>query len=160
METKQLCYVCSRVDKAYMSRQGLEEMGIIGQNFPMSINAIDEQATTRDCDCDCPLRPSTPPSPITTFPAGLTESADEMKKYLLSYYKSTVFSTCECQPLPLLPGPPLRLNVDSEAIPVACHRMQPIPLHWQEKVLSDLKRDVKLPTNTPTEWFSMMVVTA
>ena len=44
--------------------------------------------------------------------------------------------------------------------------MQPIPLHWQEKVLSDLKRDVKLgvleklPTNTPTEWLSRMVVTA
>ena len=66
----------------------------------------------------------------------------------------------------MLPGPPLRLNVDSNATPVACHRMQPIPLHWQDKVLSDLKRDVnlgvleKLPTNTPTEWLSRMVVTA
>ena len=55
METKHLCYVCSRVDKAYMSRQGLEEMGIIGQNFPMSLNAITEQATPKDCDCNCPL---------------------------------------------------------------------------------------------------------
>lgn len=165
-ETKQLCYICSRVDKAYMSRQGLEELGIIGQNFPVSLNAISGQATPADCDCGCPLRPPTPPSPITTFPADLTEDPAEMKKYLLSYYKSTVFSTCECQPLPLLPGPPLRLNVDSNATPVACHRMQPIPLHWQDKVLSDLKRDVnlgvleKLPTNTPTEWLSRMVVTA
>ena len=78
----------------------------------------------------------------------------------MHHYGSTVFNTCDCQNLPLLPGPPLRLNVDPAAKPVACHRVQPVPMHWQEKVHMDLVRDVKLgvleklPTNTPSTWLS------
>ena len=89
-----------------------------------------------------------------------------MKRFLLNYYKSTVFNICECQPLPLLPGPPLKLHVDPSAAPVACHRLQAVPLHWQDKVQRDLERDVKLgvleklPPNTPTTWLSRMVLTA
>ena len=68
----------------------------------------------------------------------------ELKEYLLHHYGSTVFNTCECQILPLLPGPPLRINVDPAAKPVARHRVQPVPMYWQEKVQLDLVRDVKL----------------
>ena len=35
VRTKQLCYVCTKVDKIYMSKQGLQQLGIIGQNFPL-----------------------------------------------------------------------------------------------------------------------------
>ena len=85
---------------------------------------------------------------------------------LLDHYASIVFNVCECQELPKLPGPPLKLQVDPDAIPVACHKVQPIPIHWQEKVPKDLLRDVaigvleKVPKNTPTTWLSRMVVTA
>ena len=52
VRTKQLCYVCTRVDKIYMSRQGLQQLGIIGQNFPLpdnpKVSSISDQAT--GCD--------------------------------------------------------------------------------------------------------------
>ena len=89
-----------------------------------------------------------------------------MEKYILQHYASTVFNTCECQPLPCLTGPPLKLQVDPNAFPVACHKVQPIPVHWQECVFQDLERDVaigvleKVPMNTQTTWLSRMVVTA
>ena len=168
MRTKQLCYVCTKVDKIYMSRQGLQEMGIISKNFPFpdnhSVSIIAD--SPQGCDCPCPPRPSTPPPRINSLPSHLTGDTQEMKNYLLQYYGATIFNICECQTLPLLPGPPLRLNVDKDAKPVACHKIQPIPLHWQEKVHRDLVRDVnlgvleKLPTNTPTTWLSRMVLTA
>ena len=53
-----------------------------------------------------------------------------------------------------------------DAKPVACHRVHPIPLHWQERVHRDFVRDVnlgvleKLPTNTPNTWLSRMVLTS
>ena len=167
VRTKQLCYVCTKVDKIYMSRQGLQQLGIIGQNFPLpdnpKVSSISEQDS--DCDCQCPTRPSSPPSPAV-YPSHLAGDVAKLKEYLMQHYESTVFNTCECQSLPLLPGPPLRLNVDPTAKPVACHRIQPVPMHWQEKVHTDLVRDVKLgvleklPTNTPTTWLSRMVITA
>ena len=45
---------------------------------------------------------------------------------------------------------------------MACHRVQPVPMHWQEKVHMDLVRDVKLGVleKLPTTWLSCMVITA
>ena len=112
-----------------------------------------------------PTRPSSPPPPIM-FPSHLAWDMARLKEYLLHHYGSTVLNTCESQNLPILPGPPLRLNVDPNAKPVACHRVQPVPLHWQERVHKDLVRDVKLgvleklSTNPLTTWLSRMVVTA
>ena len=63
-------------------------------------------------------------------------------------------------------GPPLRLNMDPAATPVAVHKPASVPLHWQEKVKSDLDRDVRLgviervPENTPVTWLSRLVVTS
>ena len=73
---------------------------------------------------------------------------------------------CECQPLPLLSGAPLQLHIDPHGRSVACHRVTPVPLHWQSRVKRDLDRDVKLgvlekvPANTPVTWQSRMVITA
>ena len=33
--TKQLCYVCDRVDKVYISRQGLMDLHCISPQFPL-----------------------------------------------------------------------------------------------------------------------------
>ena len=49
VRTKQLCYVCTKVDKIDMSRQGLQQLGIIGQNFPLpdnpKVSSISDQIT-------------------------------------------------------------------------------------------------------------------
>ena len=167
VNTKQLWYVCTRVNKIYISRQGLRQLNIIGDDFPLPNNTEVSSISNKEtgCDCGCPIREFSPPPP-PAYPSQLDGDVAKLKEYLLCHYASSVFNTCECQDLPKLPGPPLRLNVDPAAKPVACHRVQPVPLHWQEKVQDDLLRDVKLgvleklPTNTPTTWLSRMVITA
>ena len=63
-------------------------------------------------------------------------------------------------------GSPLKLHIDKDATPVAHHKVNPVPIHWQYKVKADLDRDValgvleKVGDNTPVVWQSKMVVTA
>ena len=62
-------------------------------------------------------------------------------------------------------APPLRLLVDKDATPYACHKAIPVPLHWQEKVEADIDRDIQLgvieqvPVGDPVIWCHRMVVT-
>ena len=66
----------------------------------------------------------------------------------------------------MMDGPPLRLMVDKNATPSACHKAIPVPLHWMEKVKADMDRDVQLgviepvPVGEPVNWCHRMVVTA
>ena len=61
---------------------------------------------------------------------------------------------------------PLQLHIDPKAKPVAVHKPALVPIHWQDKVYSDLERDYqigvleKVSQNTPTIWCSRMVVTS
>ena len=61
-------------------------------------------------------------------------------------------------------SPPLRLFIDKEAQPIACHKPAQIPIHFKETVEKELRRDVKLgvieevPPNTPTTWCSRMCI--
>ena len=62
-------------------------------------------------------------------------------------------------------SPPLQLFIDPDAQPVARHRVNVVPLHFEKKVKDGLERDVKLgvlervPPNTPVGWQSALVVT-
>ena len=38
-------------------------------------------------------------------------------------------------------GPSVEIHVEDGVIPRAVHTAVPVPIHWQEQVLSDLKRD-------------------
>ena len=64
----------------------------------------------------------------------------------------------------MMKGDPLPIPVKIGAKPIAIHNPVPVPLHWEEKVLRDINRDVALgvlervPLNTPTTWCSRMVV--
>ena len=172
--TKQLCYVCEKVDNVYLSRQALTDLCCISPQFPaplstqptQTVAACNEDSSER---CTCPTRPEKPP-PI---PEGIPDhiniseagSVNELRKWLLEYYESTTFNICEHQPLPYMTGTPLKLHVDPQATPVACHKVVPIPLHWRERVKADLDRDVRIgvlervPDNTPVTWQFRMVVT-
>ena len=166
--TRQLSYVCTEIDCIYISRQGLQELGLIDKDFPNVVRGTAHVAALKNtqCDCTCPERPSTIPERITSVPEYARGNTELLKEFLLKHYESTVFNTCECQKLPKLTGPPLKLQVDPNAEPVACHKIQPIPVHWQDKVHNDLQRDVaigvldRVPKNTPTTWLSKMVIAA
>ena len=119
--------------------------------------------------CDCPRRVTDPPQMPIELPEGFTGTEEEvpkLKQWLLNHYGASAFNVCEHQPLPKMAGPPLRLNMDPEALPVAVHKSASVPIHWRDQVKADLDRDVRLgvlekvPGNTPTTWLSRMVVTA
>ena len=172
--TKQLIYVSSKIGKAFLCREALIGLGVIPASFPAVpvswpqdslASAIDQE----DSLCSCPQRGQNPPPLPTQLPDGIPATdrgVPALKQWLLEYYASSTFNTCEHQALPMMKCEPLQLHVDPDAKPVAIHKPALVPIHWQEKVFNDLERDVKIGVlekvspNTPVTWCSRMVVTA
>ena len=92
--------------------------------------------------CGCPRREKPPPVPTKHPFAAQGENRSKLQEYLLDYYSSSTFNTCEHQLLPMMQGPPLILMVHPDAAPVAHHTPVPVPVHWQEEVKAGLDRDV------------------
>ncbi len=114
--------------------------------------------------CSCPQR-APPPSPPTTLPfPGTAVNRRRLESYLLDLYSASAFNVCEHQPLPMMSGPPLSLNIDPTAVPKPCHTPIAVPIHWQEEVKAGLDRDVRLgvlemvPLGTPVTWCHRMVI--
>eukprot|EP00745_Piridium_sociabile_P016047 TRINITY_DN23877_c0_g1_i16.p1 TRINITY_DN23877_c0_g1~~TRINITY_DN23877_c0_g1_i16.p1 ORF type:complete len:1035 (+),score=142.70 TRINITY_DN23877_c0_g1_i16:69-3173(+) len=88
-----------------------------------------------------------------------------MREWLLNRYANSTFNTCPHRPLPCMTGPPIEIHIDDSATPRTCHTAAPVPLHWQERVHSDLLRDEalgvieKVPYGEPVSWCHRMVVT-
>ena len=173
--TKQMVYVTNHTDKLFLSREACTDLGIISQKFPI-VNETEETnphnsissaaAPTPQQECHCPKRTKPPPIP-TTLPYPATEAnREKLQQYLLDYYSSSTFNTCEHQTLPLMEGPPMRLMIDPQAIPTVHHSPIPVPLHWQDEVKAGLDRDVRLgviepvPIGEPVTWCHRMVICA
>ena len=171
--TKQLVYVSNKMNKAFLCREALENLGVISPDFPeiqpdpaMVVSGIEASG---DSLCRCPRRGQEVPPVPNTLPPGLSgreEDVPALREWLLKYYEASAFNTCEHQPLPMMTGEPLQLHLDPGATPVAVHKPAMVPIHWLDKVKDDLDRDVKIgvlekvPPNTPVTWCSRMVVTA
>lgn len=169
LETRQIVYVTSDTDKLFLSREACTALGMITENFPSvgEMHKGDQAARiTQHAPCDCPPRQKPPPKP-TKLPFPATEdNRESLQQWLLEYYKSSTFNTCEHQPLPLMDSVPMRLMVDPEAEPVAHHTPVLVPLHWQDQVKAGLDQDVALgviepvPVGEPVTWCHRMVVCA
>lgn len=171
--TKQLVYVSDKMEKAFLCREALIALGAIHPDFPQIPGALPQEFLSSitppdDSSCNCPRRGEEPPPMPTSLPPGLQATEDNvpaLKEWLLDYYGSTAFNVCEHQPLPMMKCEPLKLYVDPDAKPVAVHKPALVPIHWQDQVLKDLERDVRLGVlekvspNTPVTWCSRMVVT-
>ena len=123
-----------------------------------------ESAITSLCTCLCRRTP--PPKP-TEIPFPATENNRmKLQQLLLDYYRTSTFTTCEHQPLPLTESVPVRLMVDPSADLVAHHTPIPVPLHWQEYVKAGIDQDASLgvlepvPVGEPVTWCHCMVVCA
>ena len=172
--SKQLVYVSGKMEKAFLCREALEKLGIVPANFPVvpALQPADHIASAESpeaCSCQCPRRGQAPPPLPKSLPPGLKgtdQDVPALKEWLLDYYGTTTFNVCEHQPLPMMDCEPLQLHVDPEARPVAVHKPALVPIHWQDQVLKDLERDVrigvleKVSPNTPVTWCSRMVVAA
>lgn len=171
--SKQFVYLSKKMTKAFLCREALEQLGIIHKDFPKikveQTTFFSAEATPTTTTCSCPQRTQDPPPIPTSLPDGLKgndEDVPKLKEWLLNYYGGSTFNTCEHQPLPMMTGEPLKLYIDPDAKPTAVHKPSVVPIHWQEKVLADLERDValgvleKVGQNNPVTWCSRMVVTA
>ncbi|XP_071478837.1 uncharacterized protein [Diadema antillarum] len=175
VESRQLTYITDNSDKLFLSKEACIDLGIIPDSFPTLGMApgtpqLDKAATLKEAPeriaCTCPRR-QLPPPPPTELPFPATEANRvKLQQYLLDYYQSSTFNTCEHQPLPLMDSPPMKLMVDPDAEPVAHHTPVPVPLHWRDAVKAGLDHDVQLgvlepvPIGEPVTWCHRMVVCA
>ncbi|XP_071177635.1 uncharacterized protein [Mytilus edulis] len=183
VETRQMTYVTDNSDKLFISREACIALRMISDSFP-TIGEIDDTQQTLgtenshnitnnigsvnslDTTCNCPQRKLPAPMPRNVPYPATEDNLEKIKQFLMDYYKSSTFNTCDHQPLPLMDGPPMRLMVDPEAEPVAHHTPVPVPIHWKEEVKAGLDQDVRLgvlepvPVGEPVTWCHRMVVCA
>ena len=175
-ETRQITYITDNSDKLFLSREACIYLGMITARFPSVGEAMSPSCPQLACAgstdetyidthrCGYPQRHKPPPVPTKLPYAAHRENRSKLPEYLLDYYSSSTFNTCEHQLLPMMQGPPLRLMVDPDAAPVANHT--PVPVHWQEEVKAGLDRDVRLvviepvPVGDPVAYCHRMVICA
>ena len=151
-------------------------LGIVPRNFPgvgQSQQPLAElstcsaaSASSMTAACECPRR-QTPPQPPQGLPyPAIEDNRSKLEQWLLSHYKASTFNTCHHQPLRPMEGPPLRLMVDPDAKPVACHTPIDVPIHWRSDVKAGLDQDCSMgvieevSTGTPVTWCHRMVIGA
>ena len=186
--TRQLLYVCNKAASLLLSLEACVDLGMVSPSFPnisvqtesKEIFALSpssgekksrndpssgEKKSGKDpnCPCECPVR-EVAPDPPTELPMEATpENVDKLEQWICDHYASSAFCCCECQPLPSMHGPPIKIHLQEGAVPVASHSPIPIPLHWHKEVKKGLDRDEaigvieRVPSNTPTTWLSKMV---
>ncbi|VDI79213.1 Hypothetical predicted protein [Mytilus galloprovincialis] len=175
VETRQMTYVTDNSDKLFISREACIALRMISDSFP-TIGEIDDTQQTLgtenshnitnnigsvnslDTTCNCSQRKLSPPMPRNLPYPATEDNLEKIKQFLMDYYKSSTFNTCDHQPLPLMDGPPMRLMVDPEAEPVAHHTPVPVPIHWKEEVKAGLDQDVRLGVLEPVTWYHKMVI--
>ena len=168
-ETTQICYVSPTVKGFYISEQGCKQLRIIPFDFP-KVGAADIEVTSAAAKdskklCDCPSRKLPPPLPEKIPFPPKEENREKIEKWILEYYADSSFNTCEHQTLPLMEGPPVRIMVSDDMVPTVVHTPIAVPLYWQEKVKSDIDRDVALgviepvPIGEPVTHCARMVIT-
>ena len=183
VETRQMTYVTDNSHKLFISREACIALGMISdsfptigeinemqqtisteipQNIPIKIGSVNALTTT----CNCLKRKIPPPLP-TKLPYPASEAnLIKLKQFLVDYYKSSTFNTCDHQPLPLIDGPPMHLMVDPDAEPVAHHTPVPVPIDWKEEVKAGLDQEIRLgvlepvSVGEPVTWCHRLVVCA
>ena len=144
LETRQLVYITDTFDRLFLSKEACITLGMISTKFPTIgetqqthhsteiLNAVDTLTHNESClttPCEWPRR-QLPPAPSMELPFPATEdNRKKLQEYLLEYYKSSSFNTCQHQTLSMMEGPPLKLMVGPGAVPVTYHTPVPVPLH-------------------------------
>ena len=148
------------------------QLGIIGSDFPqlgvaagLTISQSSKDLQLPSAECGCLKRQPPPPIPESLPFACTSENRPKMKKWIIESYAASTFNKCPHQTLPTMEGPPIQVHIRTGAKPVSARKPAPVALHWQEKVKSDIMRDVamgvleRVPHGEATEWCSRMVVT-
>ena len=179
VSTNILCYISRKCKGMYLSLAACKDLTIVHQNFPTPLGRLTAAVNSLKngkCDpceqeeqphavapCGCPVRAQPPELPRAV--PDWNGDVKRLKDWILQRYAASAFNICPHQALPSMTGPPLHLDVDPAAKPVAIHVPAAVPLHWQDQVKAALDADVamgvleKVPANTPTKWLHRMVLT-
>ena len=178
LKSSQILYISNNASSLLLSLEACIDLHIVPDTFPaFSQNSGNSEAQQigrngtnsksqkkHDCECNCPIRTEPPKVPDKIPFAPIEENVPALEKWLREKYAASAFNCCECQPLPKMHGPPLKIFMKEGVKPVAAHTPIPIPLHWQKQVKAGLDRDEvigvieKVPSGTPTTWCHRMVV--
>ena len=190
---KAMVYVSKAVSGFFLSYGALIDLFVVDKNFPIigsclptsqgerlyntssysdpvsfSVRALNLGCLMENGEekpCSCPQRSAVPLKPSSLPFTPVPENIEKMKKWLLKRYASSTFNICPHRPLQQMAGPPVEIHVDESAKPRVCHTPAAIPLHCQQQVRDDIKRDEALgilervPYGVPTTWCHRMVVT-
>ena len=142
VKTRQILYGTDNADKLFISCEACISLGMISEDFPSISEAALLITSSKEAICDCPHHTLPPPRPTNPPCPPTEENIPRIKQYLMDYYHSSTFNTCEHQPLPLMEGPPMKLMIEENAMPVTHHTPFPVSIHWQEWVKADIERDI------------------
>ena len=191
MTCKTMVYVSRDVNGFYLSYSTMLDLGMLPPTFPTpgcalvgaspsdfetipvassngistnSLRSIDAECATCTAGDDKSCREEVPEITELPFPC-TAENIDRMKEWLLDTFGKSTFNRCPHHSIPSMSGPPMEIHVDENAKPFRCFKAAPIPVHWEQKVYDDLKRDEALgiiervPYGEPVEWCHRMLVT-
>ena len=157
--TNQSLYICDKVDWIYFSRQGCLETKILSPSFPYP---MPETTSPELATWSTSQTPPTRPSQLLYH--ATPKNIPKLENYLLNKFSKIEFS--RASPFPAMNSPPADIHIKPNAKPIAWHTPIPIPIHWKKIIKESLDHDVQLgiinpvPTGTPVEWCSPMVVTS
>lgn len=181
VKCESMIYVSKVVSGLFLSFDTLVRLKAVTSEFPiigscqfdnkpkLFVQSMNSSAIgSADCvsqTCDCPCRTAVPPRPKSLPFSPTPENVDKMKNWLMENFKSSTFNVCPHRPLQAMSGPPIKIHIDKCAEPRVCNTPAPVPLHWQQQVEEDLRRDEalgileKVPYGVPVTWCHRMVVT-
>ena len=80
-------------------------------------------------ECGCPIWVEAPPPPELPFPS-TEENRKGLREFLVDYYRSSTFNTCQHQALPLMHGLPLEFHISSAGRTHEVFAPASVPIHW------------------------------
>ena len=127
--TTQPLYMCDKVDRLYLSKQGCMEMNILPKCYPRPRVPIPE---ANHLATEAPKQWPAPPTKSTQLPVpGTHEKIAKLEIYIRDKFAETAFNNSA--PFASLTGPPAKIHLQPGTIPYAWH--SPIPIPHQSKVL-------------------------
>ena len=173
--TRQMVYVTNNTDKLCLSREACIDLGIIPNTFPTmdeaegtnpanSIRTTDTSPPQQECQC--PKRTKPPPIPTSLTHPATEANREKLQQYLLDYYNSSTFNTCEHQTLPTYEQPTDETNDRPPRNPHHSSLTHTITHPLARRRQAGLDRDVRLgvlepvPIGEPVTWCHRMVICA
>ena len=154
-----MVYVSEAARGFYLSWEAMMDLGIVSPNFPfVGAAAVTQQPPTRSTErhgslnagglaqttdyidsCSFPPRSVVPVRPVALPFECTPANNSKIEEWQLHRFASSTFNSCPHRPLPCMTGPSVEIHLGDGVIPRAVHTAAPVPIHWQEQVLSEMR---------------------